>query len=268
MKRPVLVSLLLFSTLLPIGCAHTAAVNRAATGSNEARIARELDQYLTIRSEMGAFSGAVLVVRDGRTIFRKGYGYADVARRVPFTPETRHEVASVSKMFTAMAALKLRDAGRLTLQDSICLHLPDCPAQWKPITVDELIHHTSGIPDYEEKLGLGSEKYMRFMEAQDASKRIFEEAKSLPLGFEPGTKFEYSNTGYIVLSHVIENAAGEAFERFVRETLLVPAGMSRSGVLGAGPLPPDLAIGYTHDDLGWERTLGVCAVETVLLRKR
>src|SRR6476646_1030296 len=140
--------------------------------SQNAEIATKADQYLTVRSDMGSFSGAVLIAKGDSILFRKAYGYADVEKRIPFTIETQHEVASVSKMFTAMAALKLRDAGKIQLSDSICKYLDDCPKTWQPITVDQLIHHTSGIPDYEEALELGSKAYMDFMMLPGAMTQI------------------------------------------------------------------------------------------------
>ena len=223
---------------------------RSQTGD----VARKADQYLTIRSEMGNFSGAVLIAKGDKVLFRKAYGYADVEKRIPFTTETQHEVASVSKMFTAMAALELSDAGKLRLGDSICKYLDDCPAIWEPITVDELVHHTSGIPDYEEALELGSKAYMDFMMSPDAMKRIVAEARTKPLDFPPGTKFHYSNTAYDLLSYVVQRAAGRPFADYVKSTLLKPAGMTHSGVIGVDR-PTSLAAGYTWGDLSWDRML-------------
>lgn len=230
-------------------------------------VAGAVDRYLSARTAMGSFSGAVLIARDGNVLFRKGYGFADVERKIPYTPETRHEVASISKMFTALAALKLRDQGKLRLEDPICRYLEDCPDAWKPVTVQQLMRHTSGIPDYEEALEIGSEKYMAFMTQPDASARIVENARKLPLDFKPGEKFHYSNTGYVVLSQVVQKAAGQPFAEFVARTLLEPAGMSRSGVFGAGGPPDRLANGYTHGDLGWEKTLAGVPLDDGHLRK-
>ena len=218
-------------------------------------VTRALDEYLSARTAMGRFSGAVLVARDGKIILRKGYGYADVERRRPYTPETQHEIASLSKMFTAMGALKLRTAGKLRLEDSICKYLADCPAAWQPITVQQLMRHTSGIPDYEEPLELGSAKYLEFMTRPDAVARILAQARTLPLDFPPGTKFSYSNTGYIVLGNVIEKAAGQPFTDYITKTILRPAGMIHSGAVNARTLPKNLAHGYTFGDIGWEKTL-------------
>ena len=230
--------------------------------------AQAVDRYLSARAEMGGFSGAALIAKGGKVVFRKGYGYADVEKRIPFTPETRHAVASISKMFTAMAVMKLRDQGKLRLEDSVCRYVAECPEAWQPVTLRELLHHTSGIPDYEEALGLGSEKYLAFMTQPGASARILENARKLPLDFKPGKKFHYSNTGYVVLSYVVEKAAGRPFADFLRETLLAPAGMTRSGVFtGKGTAPAQLADGYSHGDLGWEKTLAGVSLTDGHLRK-
>lgn len=233
-----------------------ATVDRTAR-CQRSGVADSVDRYLTTRTAMGAFTGAVLIARNGTVLLRKGYGYSNVEERIPYEPETQHAVASVSKMFTAMAALKLRDAGKLRLDDPICKYLDPCPEAWRPITIQELMRHTSGIPDYEEALGLGSDRYLAFMTQPNASARILENARRLPLDFPPGEKFHYSNTGYIVLSFIIERAAGMPFADYVTRTILRPAGMTSSGVLGAQS-PARLARGYTQANLSWtERLAGV-----------
>lgn len=237
---------------LPLVLALAPSLSRSAA---PAGVADSLDRYLTARTQLGRFSGAVLVAKGDRILFRKGFGFADVARRVPYTPETRHAVASITKMFTSMAALKLRDAGRLNLDDSVCAHLAACPHAWKPVTVRQLMRHTSGIPDYEEPLGLGSEKYLAVMTREGTSRRLVDEAKKLPLDFPPGTKFRYSNTGYLVLAEAVEAAAGVPFNTFVAGTLLGPAGMARAGMFDGQTVPEGLAIGYTHPELGWAKLL-------------
>jgi CubicO group peptidase (beta-lactamase class C family) len=224
-------------------------------GARTATVAERLDEYLTARTEMGGFSGAVLVAKGDRVLFRKGYGYADVDRRIPYTPETQHQIASISKMFTAMAALELRDRGKLRLEDSVCKWVDNCPPAWEPVTINHLIHHTSGIPDYEEKLELGSDRYMQVMTHVDATAKTVENAKALPLDFKPGEKFHYSNTAYNLLGFIVERAAGRPFEDLVTETILRPAGMKSTGLFGRRG-PQRLAYGYTYGELGWEKTVG------------
>lgn len=251
-----------WAALALCACAWTAR----ADGPAPADMARDMDAYLAARADMGGFSGAVLAVKDGQVILRKGYGWADVATRRPYTADTLHEVASVSKMFTAMAVLKLRDTGRLKLDDPICKYLEDCPDAWRPITVQELMHHSSGIPDYEERLDLGSPAYQAFMVKREATLAIYADAKRRPLDFPPGSKFNYSNTGYIVLAMVVQAAAGERFPAYVRRVLLKPAGMNHSGVLGVGMRPVQLDTPYTFGDLGWDKLLGGFALTDGILQ--
>ncbi len=228
-------------------------VNAAAAQSLD--IAAEIDRYLTARTQLGRFNGAVLVAKDGRVIFRKGYGFADIEKRVPYTPEARHEVASITKMFTSMAALQLRDKGKLKLEDPICNYLTDCPEAWRPVTIQHLMRHTSGIPDYEEKLELFSPKHVEFMIRPDATDLIYANAKKLPLDFKPGEKFHYSNTAYIVLAHVIQKVSGRPFNKFVEKNILKPAGMKDSGMFAASKPPENFAAGYSSESLGWEKIL-------------
>lgn len=204
-----------------------------------------VDAYLSRLVNAGQFSGAVVVSRGDRVVLRRGYGLADRERRVPFTPETPHQVASISKMFTAFAALKLRDAGKLRLMDSICAYLSPCPAAWRTITVQHLMLHTSGIPDYERKLVLYSPAYLAFMTRPDATRRILATAYTQALEFKPGTRFAYSNTGYIVLSRLIERASGMPFNQAVKTLILEPAGLKNTSIFESNTAPDGLSSGYT-----------------------
>jgi CubicO group peptidase (beta-lactamase class C family) len=207
-----------------------------------------IDAYLSRLEKYGQWSGAVLIAVGDRIVLRRGYGLADRESRTPFTPQTRHQVASVSKMFTAMATLKLRDAGKLRLEDSICVYLEHCPSAWQTITVQHLMRHTSGIPDYETPLGLYTPKYLAFMTRPDATKRILENARTQALEFTPGSRFQYSNTGYIVLSSIIERVSGLPFNTAIRALVLEPAGLQQSGMLE--PDSSGVSSGYTR---GWSR---------------
>ena len=230
--------------LLPSFCVCTPAQN----------ISENLNKYLEARTRLGRFSGAVLVARGNEVLFQKGYGFADVGQRKAYTTATPEAIASLSKMFTAMAVLKLRDGGKLALEDSICAHLLDCPDAWKPITIQEVLRHTSGIPDYEEPLDLGSDKYMAFMQQPDASAKILENAKKLPLDFLPGSKFHYSNTGYVALGYMVQQVSGRPFAEYATDTLLKPAKMTNTGIFGFGKAE-GLALPYTYGDIGWQKML-------------
>jgi CubicO group peptidase (beta-lactamase class C family) len=217
-------------------------------------IPENLNKYLEARTRLGRFSGAVLVARGKEVLFEKGYGFADVEQRRAYTPTTPEPIASLSKMFTAMAVLKLRDAGKLKLDDPICAHLSNCPDSWTPITIQEVLRHTSGIPDYEEALELGSDKYLAFMQQPNASAKILENAKKLPLDFPPGSKFHYSNTGYVALGYMVEQVSGRPFAEYVTDALQKPAGMTGTGIFVLGKVE-GLALPYTYGDIGWQKML-------------
>lgn len=190
----------------------------------------------------------MLIAVGDRVVLRRGYGFADRESGAPFTPQTRHQVASISKMFTAMAALKLRDSGKLELTDSICFQLEPCPSAWRTVTVQNLMRHSSGIPDYETPLGLYTPAYLAFMTRADATERILENAYGQALEFRPGSRFQYSNTAYVVLSKIVERASGLAFNDAIRALVLEPAGLHDSAMLEPGTT--GVSSGYTR---GWQR---------------
>src|SRR5215203_3553562 len=104
------------------------------------------DEYMNATTKLGRFNGYVLVALDGKTVFGKGYGMANFEEDVPATPQTKFRLASITKGFTAMAVMILHEKGKLNLQDPVCKYLSGCPESWKPITIRQLLNHTSGIP--------------------------------------------------------------------------------------------------------------------------
>jgi CubicO group peptidase (beta-lactamase class C family) len=205
-----------------------------------------MDTYLTKLEKAGKFSGAVLIAKGNSVILRAGYGLANRETRVAFTAETPHHVASISKMMTAFVALKLRDQQRLKLEDRICIYVPDCPRQWSDIAIKQLIRHTSGIPDYEEKLRLYSQAYLEFMTQPGATERIFKQVRTQALEFKPGSTFRYSNTAYIILASIVEAVSGVPFNDAVRELALELAGLTHSSFAA----PKNVSVGYTKN---WQR---------------
>ena len=207
-------------------------------------VAPRLDAYLSARAEIGQFNGTVLVAQGGRILLEKGYGLADVANRVPATASTRYEIASISKMFTVAAILRLQEAGRLSTSDPICRYVERCPDAWREITIAQLVHHTSGIPDYESVLDPETPAYLDYMLQSNSAQRILEQARTQPLDFPPGTKYSYSNTGYNLLADIIERVTQHPFRAFVRERVLAPAGLSGMAFVSRESIIPRLASGY------------------------
>jgi RNA polymerase sigma factor (sigma-70 family) len=202
------------------------------------------DEYMKAVTEAGLFTGSVLVARDGKVLLGKGYGMASIEHGVPNTPKTRFDLASVGKTFTATLLLILQEEGKLRVNDPIDEHLEACPPAWQKITIHHLLSHTSGIPNYTD-LPDQYEKRALASFLPDALDRI----KKMPLQFEPGEKFKYSNTGYKLLHDVIRKASGKLFAEYLHEKILAPLGMKDTGVLerpGVRHLiVKGLAAGYT-----------------------
>jgi CubicO group peptidase (beta-lactamase class C family) len=225
LKQP---SFMLIAVLTLVFGANTALFSRvrAQTSVANQTLTAEMDKYLEAVSGSGLFMGAVLVARDGKMLLSKGYGMASLEYDVPNTPQSRFNIASVSKTFTAAMILLLQERGKLNVQEPICKYLGDCPDAWREVTIQHLLTHTSGILNYTE---LPDQYEMRALASflPDAIKRI----RKMPLQFKPGEKFSYSNTGYKLLHDVIEKVSGKSFEDFLQETVLDPLQMKDSGVL-------------------------------------
>lgn len=205
-----------------------------------------LDEYLTARTELGQFSGAVLVAQEGKVLLRKGYGYANLEHLVRNTPETKFEIASLTKAFTAFAIHDLARQQKLRLDAPMCTYFEPCADAWKAITVAQLVHHTSGIPDYEAELEMGSDTYYASLMRDDSSKTAIEGARAKPLDFVPGSKFKYSNTGYLILGLIIERVSGRSYEEYLRERVFTPLQMTSTMHIDRTRPQLHRADAYTH----------------------
>lgn len=218
----------------------------ALTTSMYAGTAEDLDRYVTARTQLGQFSGAVLVAHEGKVLLRKGYGYANLEHLVPNTPETKFEIASLTKAFTAFATDDLARAGKLNLSASVCDYVTPCPDAWKAVTVAHLIHHRSGITDYESTLEMGSPAYYANLTQPKSVAAMIDWARARPLDFPPGSKFNYSNTAYLLLGTILEKVSGKTYEALLRERICAPLGMTRTSHIDRERVERDRAEGYSH----------------------
>lgn len=186
-----------------------------------------MDAFLTSSVEAQQFSGTVLVARNGHILLDKGYGLANADHSLVNTPTTLFGIGSLTKEFTAMALLILQEQGKLHIRDRICTYLSSCPRAWQPITIFELLTHSSGILDHFTRSGINL-------------KQLEEE----PLDFKPGTQFNYSNSGYVVLATLIEKASGEAYGTFLQQNIFMPLQMRHSGYDFTQPHLANMATGY------------------------
>ena len=169
---------------------------------------------------------ALLVIRDGRILHSKGYGFARRETKEPFRPDTPSLIGSVSKQFTAMAIMMLAERGRLSCDDPLSKFFPDFPPYSQKITIRHLLNHTSGLQIFDE---LTSPKHgiSKDSTANDMLELL---SRQQHLRFTPGDKWEYNNGGYVLLAHIIEKASGKGYAQFMQENIFQPLGMNNSFV--------------------------------------
>jgi CubicO group peptidase (beta-lactamase class C family) len=192
--------------------------------------------------EQGRFSGSVLIAKDGKTLLCKGYGMANYEHDVPNTPQTIFRIASLGKQFTAMAIMQLQEQGLLSVDDTLSKYIPDYPNGDK-ITIHHLLTHTSGIP--KNSPNFKQEKIKSHtLETRIA---LF---KDLPLDSQPGEKYNYTNSGYILLGYIIEKVSGKKYETVLKENIFAPLNMISSGYDKARFIIKNQASGYSIDGNG------------------
>lgn len=185
------------------------------------------------------FMGAVLVVKNDRILLDKAYGSANLEWNIPNTTATKFRLGSLTKQFTAASILLLEERGKLKLDDPVKTYLPDAPAAWDKITVFNLLTHTSGIPNMTAFANFG-EVMRKTMTPAD----LVAGFRDRPLDFQPGEKYRYSNSGYIVLGAIIEKTSGVSYAQFLQDNIFTPLGMKDSGYDSNSALIPLRASGY------------------------
>ena len=199
---------------------------------------------------------AVLVVKDGRVVFRKGYGAEDLRTMQKIGPDTNFRLASLSKQFTATAIMLLVKEGKLRYDDRLTEVFPDFPAYGRAITIRELLNHTSGLPDYEDILekqysGVPDERIPQIRDA-GVLQLLNRQAETM---FVPGTRWHYSNSGYAVLAMAVEKKSGMGFGDFLRKQIFEPLGMENTIAYEHGRNEIESrAYGYTQTAGAWHET--------------
>lgn len=209
---------------------------------SEAEVLKDIDAYLKRMLATDQFSGAVLIARNGKPVFEKAYGLASKAFNVPNRIDTKFNLASMNKMFTAVAIAQLAERGKVSFDDPIIKYLPDFPNKSvaEKVTIHQLLTHTSGMGDF------FNEKF----EAQKTRLRAVQDYFPLfvndRLSFEPGQKWQYSNAGFIVLGAIIEKVSGQNYFDYVRDHIYKPAGMIDTDSYETDREVVNRAIGYTE----------------------
>src|SRR5262249_3695158 len=197
-----------------------------------------VDDFLKADMQRHRIPGLALAIcRDGQLLRAAGYGLANVEWDVAVTPDTVFQSGSVGKQFTAMAVMMLVEEGKLGLEDSLAKYFPAAPLAWKSITIRHLLTHTSGIKDWEG----GKELDYRKDYTED---ELVEVARKMPLDFAPGTRWSYSNTGYVLLGILVRRASGKFYGDFLRERVFVPLGMDATRVISEADIVRNRSAGY------------------------
>ncbi|HTS19779.1 MAG TPA: serine hydrolase domain-containing protein [Verrucomicrobiae bacterium] len=197
-----------------------------------------------VLSATGVPSASVAIVHDGRIAYLQAYGDARVEPRVPATPETRYSIGSISKQFAATAILMLAEQGKLSLDDPVARFVPDL-TRAREITIRQVLSHTSGYQDY------WPQDYVPpFMLQPVSADQILDRWAHRPLDFEPGTDWQYSNTGYVIAGLIVERASGQPLVEFLRQHIFIPLGMKSVMNVDQERLNETDATGYTRYGLG------------------
>ena len=193
---------------------------------------------------------SLLVVKDGKPVIERGYGYANLEEHTKAGPETNYRLASVTKQFTAASILLLKQDGKLKLTDPIRKYLPELPASDDKITIENLLTHTSGLVDYEDLIPstqtaqIDDNDVLRMIASQD---RLY---------FQPGSAHRYSNGGYVLLGLIVQRVSGMDLADFMKQRIFQPLGMDHTLMYEhhRGPKPMNRAYGYSLIDGKWTRT--------------
>jgi CubicO group peptidase (beta-lactamase class C family) len=224
------------------GVVSVVVVLLVTIGAPAQDLTARFDEYMNGVAQ-GSFSGTVLVSRDGKILFAKGYGNANEEWAVPNTPETKFRLGSITKQFTAASILLLQERGKLSVGDPICKFVTNCPATWTAITIHHLLTHTSGIPSYTEVKSPEEFRQLSLMTVTPAG--FVDTFKSKPLEFAVGERFKYDNSGYFLLGYLTETISGQSYETFLKENIFGPLKMDNSGYDTHDRILRNRATGYS-----------------------
>ncbi len=215
-------------------------VNCTKSDQNNTPVSR-IEKQLNEMGNNGKYSGCVLIAKDEEILLKKAYGYANIAHRVPNTTETKFGTASMGKMFTAIAVMQLKEKGVLRLDETVGEILPEYPNKTvrDRVTVHQLLTHTSGLTDF-----FNTEFEFKAKHTVRTLEDYFSIFRNDSLLFSPGTKYSYSNAGYIVLGMLIEKLTGETYYDYVREHIFKPAHMNNTDYYETDSSIDNLAEGY------------------------
>ncbi|MHC1724238.1 MAG: serine hydrolase domain-containing protein [Aminipila sp.] len=214
------------------------------------QLEKKINEYLDILAKDDLFRGTVIITKDGEPIYEKAYGKASEEYSVANAMDTKYEIASITKQFTAASVLMLAQQKRLLVTDKICKYIPDYPNGDK-ITIQNLLEQNSGIAEYytiDVTIDPKCTFAMRY-----TPEELIEKIKEKPLDFQPNQSYEYSNSNYVLLGYIIEQVSGKPWAQFVTDNIIKPLGLNNTGFVDRRSVVKNLATGYVGGDVGVER---------------
>ena len=221
------------------------AATMLASAPAHAQDPKRMETVVRADADSGQFMGAVLVAKDGKTLLDKGFGSANLEWKIANDGDTKFRLGSVTKQFTSVAILLLMERGKVSLDAPVKTYLPDAPATWDKVTVRNLLTHTSGITDFTEM-----DNYTPLKTLATTPDGLIARFRDKPLDFQPGEKYRYSNSGYVVLTAIVEKASGQSYTAFLTENIFKPLGLADTGYDSHAQLIPHRASGYTPKEKG------------------
>ena len=203
-------------------------------------VAQRLDQAMSVAFDKDGLGGVLLVAKDGKVVYEKAVGKANLELDVPLTSGNVFRIGSITKQFTAVAILQLMEKGQLQLDDDITKFIPNYPVHGYHISIANLLSHTSGIKDYTEIEGLDPDIKRR----KTSVTELIDRFKGQPMEFEPGTAYKYSNSNYVLLGYIIEKLSGQSYEQYITEHIFIPLGMTHSFYDSPEKVIPGRITGY------------------------
>jgi CubicO group peptidase (beta-lactamase class C family) len=209
--------------------------------NNDPRMDQIVQSYVSSKQ----FMGSVLVARGNEILLSKGYGSADLEWDILDTPSTKFRLGSVTKQFTAASILLLEERGKLKVEDPVKKYMPDAPVAWDKMTIFHVLAHTAGIPNF-----TSFPDYQSTEATPTTPEKLVARFLDKPLEFEPGEKWNYSNSGYVLLGYLIEKISGQSYEKFLQENIFTPLGMKDSGYDSNSAIIARRATGYSPSPNG------------------
>ena len=230
------------ATLVMVFSAHLTALSQA---SLPADVTTQIDKLVTdTLARTGVPSASIAIVKDGTVVYVKAYGDAKLEPKTAATTQLRYSIGSISKQFTAAAILLLQEQGKLSLDDTVGKYIPDLTRS-NEVTIRQLLSHTAGYQDYWPQ-----DYVMKPMLEPTSAQKIMDTWAKKPLDFEPGTKWQYSNTGYVVAGAIVEKVARMPFFQFLQQNIFKPLNMTTVMSVDKGKLTESDPVGYLRYALG------------------